>query len=81
MVAAYLVGRQVCNFAGVRMTAQLPEPLVLSDLGVTVDAEPDGTATIDLGWFGKKTITIADRKALEAWLKLLPTIREPINGR
>ena len=49
------------------MTAMLPEPLVLPDLGVTVEPNPDGTATLDLGWFGKKTITTADIAALKSW--------------
>lgn len=53
------------------MTAQLPEPLTLPDLGVTVDPNPDGSATLDLGWFGKKIVTTADIAALKSWLALL----------
>jgi hypothetical protein len=53
------------------MIAALPEPLTFPDLGVTVAANPDGTAVLDLGWFGKKTITTADIAALKSWLSLL----------
>ena len=47
----------------------LPSPLTLPDLGVTVSANADGTASIDLGWFGVKTLTAADMAALEAWIE------------
>jgi len=52
------------------MPEQVP-PLTLPDLGVTVVARPDGTATIELGWFGSRQITKADIEALKAWLVLL----------
>jgi hypothetical protein len=48
--------------------SDLPAPLTLPDLGVTVSANADGTASIDLGWFGSKTLTPADMAALEAWI-------------
>jgi hypothetical protein len=49
----------------------LPAPLTLPDLGVTVSANDDGTASISLGWFGSKTLTVADMAALEAWIAAL----------
>lgn len=50
------------------MNSDLPAPLTLPDLGVTVSANADGTASIDLGWFGVRTLTVADMAALEAWI-------------
>jgi hypothetical protein len=49
----------------------LPAPLTLPDLGVTVSANADGTASIDLGWFGSRTLTAADMAALLKWIDAL----------
>jgi hypothetical protein len=49
--------------------AQMPSPLTLPDLGVTITAKPDGTAELDLGWFGQRAISTADIAALQLWIE------------
>jgi hypothetical protein len=53
--------------ATVPAVRSFPAPLTLKDLGVTVTAGPDGSATIGLGWFGSKTLTAADLAELLVW--------------
>jgi hypothetical protein len=47
----------------------LPLPLTLPDLGVTITAKSDGTASLDLGWLGKREISTADIAALQPWIE------------
>lgn len=45
----------------------LPPKLFLKDLGVTIEALPNGSAQIDLGWFGPKIVSVADLGELVVW--------------